>query len=211
MTSRARATLAHVVLASLVVLLVTGCAGRLNDRPVLDGSVAIPSVTPPLPPVAENPAERWSGPGPATTSLDRADWQQQTFMVPVDGTTHGPVYATRTELRGTDVERRGGLYPTPQSALDLAGDQPERVILDTFRAYADSFFDLAMFFPRTLALEPLWSEHQSPRVRYQRRPADDWRVGPLPASADQPYNQPDAQPDDQPGDQPNREQADPEQ
>ena len=186
MSGQPRTTRAALPLASLIAILAIGCAGRLNDRPVLDGSVAIRSVTPPPSPIVDNPAERWAGPGPATTSLDRAGWPRLRLMVPIDGTAHNPDYATRTELRGTDVERRGGVYPTPRTALDLTGDQPERVIADAHLAYADSVFDLAMFFPRMLALEPLWSEHQSPRIGWQRRPATDWRVGPLPATPESP-------------------------
>jgi len=163
--------------AGLLVVVSAGCQGVVNDRLVLAGSGVLPSLSPSSEPVGDDVSRAWSGPGEATVSIDRGGWPVQRFVVPVDGTVHGPVWGTRTILSGTDIVRREGVYPTEETALDLRGEDDFAVVREALWSYVDAAVEWGLF-PLKLFLSPLWSEHQSPRVVYKRYRADDWVLSP---------------------------------
>lgn len=163
--------------AALGATVLAGCQGDVNDRLVLAASVELPTVSPPLDEITEYPARDWSGPGPATTSVSRDSWDRTEVRVPVDGTVHGPTWTNRVQRNDTDVSRRAGVYPTALSALDLRGASDWPIVSGAFESYGRWLVEWALF-PVKLFVDPLWSEHQSPRVVYKRWRTDDWTLSP---------------------------------
>ena len=59
-------------------------------------------------------------PATATISLTRSNWQPVDFIVPVDGTIHGPLWRWDARAPG-ETARDKALYPTAETALELTG------------------------------------------------------------------------------------------
>lgn len=106
----------------LAALSLAGCYNRsLADRNTIARSGEIASLTgKPAPDVPTHVA-------PSAGSLSRLDWQPIDFVVPVDGTVHGP--QRRIDLRYlSNSPRHRFLYPTVESALDVSADRRGRRI-----------------------------------------------------------------------------------
>ncbi|MEL6329378.1 MAG: hypothetical protein AAFR38_06920 [Planctomycetota bacterium] len=165
----------RTLLIVCVGLSLVGCAGQKNDRPVLGGRVVVPALDTGSEGAPLTDPEDWGGPGEATTTVSRAGWSRQEFLVPVDGTAHGPTWATRLVLADGRIERSGGLYPSPESALDLktnARAAASEGIVTPMIALGD-----VALMPVRLFVSPLWGEQRSPRVVYKRWRQGTYRVG----------------------------------
>lgn len=111
-----------LALALLASIPLAGCYNRsLADRNTIGASGQIATLTGnAAPDVPTNIA-------PSARSLSRLDWQPVDFLVPVDGTVHGP--QRRIDLRYLSKSPRDRfLYPTVESALDLSTDRLGRRI-----------------------------------------------------------------------------------
>lgn len=112
----------RLTLMLVVALAMTGCYNRsLADRNTIGCCGEIRTLSRvPAPDVPTDIA-------PSVHSLARLDWQPIDFMVPVDGTVHGP--QRRIDLRYLSASSRHRfLYPTAESALDLSADRRGRRI-----------------------------------------------------------------------------------
>jgi len=108
--------------------------------------------------------------GPSLTTVDRRDWEQKTFHVPVDGTFHGPHLTSLYPAFNGTLARRNGLHPTADSATL---DEPRTAPASEFAASTlAAATNVVMLVPRALApsLRP-------EDVSYQR-----YQVGGLPTS-----------------------------
>lgn len=169
LTEHARA----VLLAAMV--LVSGCGydRSLSARNVLGGNTAIGSLSGAS---TSLPLESASTP---TVSMSRVEWEPIDFVVPVDGTVHGPLW--RVSVRAEDdAPRSKGLYPTAESALDLdkhSWASAHEALLEPFVAVGNV---IAM--PVLAIMDPP-GNHQSPSKKslYKRSERGRSVAGTIPA------------------------------
>ncbi|MEQ8770996.1 MAG: hypothetical protein RIB60_10870 [Phycisphaerales bacterium] len=168
-----RAPIAAGLIAALLTL--SACARQLNERPTLGNAVH----------TATFRTAEWAdrAPGvpartaPVDASPDRADWPARVFLVPVDGTVHGPVRHGSVSLTA-DTHRQQGLYPTVESALDLEGDTGGAQALEGVLAPFAATAELALM-PVSLVLEPPFKNAQSPAGLHKRTPRHAWSSAPI--------------------------------
>lgn len=160
---------AAVLAAAASFAALPACQGRLNDRNTIGGSVSLPSITPdaPIPTVASQDAR--------TTGLDRADWPTTTFLVPVDGTVHGPDWKTTVSF-AEKSRRQKGLYPTPDSALELTDAKGAQAIEGVAAPFI-ALLDVGLM-PIRFFTAPPPTMRQSPERIYQRSEQTGWRSAP---------------------------------
>ena len=166
-----------LVAASLAL---TGCADReLNSRPVLSGTVTIPSLEP-APPESSLP----KFPGPRLTRIDRADLAPITYTAPFDGVTHEPIWISYT-LRSTTQARGAGLMPTTKTALELPSDEGYGAVTATLWAHTVAFFDIAVL-PIRAIIDPATQRDVSPDIIYKRTQPGAWSAGVAPTPDEDP-------------------------
>lgn len=163
------------LVAIAAALSATGCARHLNERPTLGNAVHTatfradptggPTTTPP-----QRTSEH-------TSNLNRSGWPGHVFLVPVDGTVHGPV--RHRDLSFTKTTRRQeGLFPTVESALDLDGDTGHPQALEGMLAPFAAAAELA-WMPISLVLEPPAKNVQSPTTLHKRTSRHAWSSAPI--------------------------------
>ena len=165
-----RALPAVVCLAALLAL--PACTRHLNERPTLGNAVHTGTLDPATWAHAE-------GTVPDRTSdlgTDRAAWPAHVFLVPVDGTVHGPVRHRRVRL-ADGTRRQQGLYPTVESALDLQGDDRGALMLEGVLAPFAATFELAML-PVSAIAQPPFTDRQSPGELHKRSGEQAWSSAP---------------------------------
>ncbi len=117
-------------------------------------------------------------PATDTTSLTRSNWQPVDFIVPVDGTVHGPLW--RWDARGPlETARHKALYPTAETALELAGPlgpQVREALVAPLLAFGNSLALPALVFtdPPSDLMSP------SAATLYKRSPRGRSIAGPIP-------------------------------
>jgi hypothetical protein len=157
--------------AVLIIEQEDGSTARFSRTPErVEGPGGIPDGSRPAAVSVESP------PDPPTTRLDRSGWRTIDYRLPVDGTAHAPIWRTRASL-GDSPPRQHGLYPTPESVLDLGADTRDHLALGLTQpviALADVFL-----LPVRMIAEPVWSVRQSPSM-YKRWRSAEWLVGPTP-------------------------------
>jgi hypothetical protein len=126
----------------LTTLLLAGCAGndRLTIGPDGDGAVAVEAVTQGR---AMDPATERS-----LTSIDRSNWPEMDYVVPVDQIHHGPVLTSLQPEYGR-THRAEGSFPTATEALtpdDNSGAPAELFAGTTWAA-----LDVVLMLPRLFA------------------------------------------------------------
>ncbi len=162
-----------VVLAA--ALAAPGCARHLNERPTLGNAVH----------TATFRTAEWASPAPGTpertasvgASPDRSGWPARVFLVPVDGTVHGPVRHGAVAITD-DTRRQQGLFPTVDSALDLKGRAGGAEALEGVLAPFAAAVELALL-PVSLVVEPPFSDAQSPAGLHKRTPRHAWSSAPI--------------------------------
>lgn len=104
----------------------------IAERPFLGGNTPLGTLTPgEVEPIADA--------GTPTVSLARDEWVPTDFVVPVDGTVHGPLWRWDARGRG-DTPRQKALYPTAETALDLrpqGGASVREAVLQPFLSIAN--------------------------------------------------------------------------
>lgn len=123
-------------------------------------------VTPPLPPLAPGEADK---PSLAAGSLDRSHWKVRAVVMPVDGTSHRPTYATGPAYTHSTARQRGE-FPTIETALEL-GDRESRWS-EVFEGLAWPFWagaDVALA-PARMIAQPPWELTESPAGPRARAP-----------------------------------------
>lgn len=120
-------------------------------------------------------------PATATTSLTRSNWQPVDFIVPVDGTVHGPLW--RWDARPpSETARDKALYPTAETALDLTsplGPQIREALIDPVLALGNTLAMPVFIF----ANPPGNSMSPSAATLYKRSPKGRAIAGPIPQPA----------------------------
>lgn len=155
--------------------LLAGCVTDYNARTTIGAKQTIPALT------FARTAEGGSAPEPVdppTTRLDRAGWETINYRLPVDGTAHAPIWRSAIVL-GDSPRRQHGLYPTPESVLELGADAQDQLVLGfslPIIALADVFL-----MPVWMIADPIWNVRQSPSM-YKRWRSGEWLVGPMPES-----------------------------
>jgi len=198
-----RSTMARTLLAAgfVPLALLGACAGPLNHESSIgdpeNGGVELGTINPDVPrPHAQGglyDGSPWNRPAGSLTGIDRDNWAQQDFVVPIDGTSHQPTYSVHPDF-ANGLARERGLYPDTTTCLDLRGDNTHE--LQAFEAIAAPFYsglDIALWIPRAL-LAPPGSTVQSPSTAYERSPrlTETWvaAVPPPPPSAVVPQEAP---------------------
>lgn len=120
-----------------------------------------------------------------TVSLSRQEWPPVDFVVPVDGTVHGPLWRMDAVAK-VDTPRGKALYPTAESALDLREHSPSfayEALLEPFVAIGN-----VIGMPVLAFMDPP-GNHQSPSKRslYKRSGHGRTMAGSIPGSAEAPY------------------------
>ncbi len=164
-----------LILALVSALTASGCARQLNERPTLGNAVHTATLR----------TNEWASPPaavPECTSAhaagpNRSGWPARVFLVPVDGTVHGPVRHGTIALTD-DTRRQQGLYPTPESALDLEGDARGALALEGVLAPFSAMAELALM-PVSLVLEPPFKDDQSPGWLHKRTGQHAWSSAPM--------------------------------
>ena len=111
----------------------------------------------------------WDRPAGSITGIERDNWGQQDFTVPVDGTSHQPTYSVHPDY-ANELARERGLYPDTMTCLDLRGENTNgRQALEAVAAPFYSGLDMVLWIPRAF-LAPPGSTVQSPGVAYERAP-----------------------------------------
>lgn len=154
----------------LVCAALPGCARPSNSRIVLGGGFTLPTFS------------AQTSPGPAAKSdsapsLPRTGWNAVVFLVPVDGTVHGPTYGRRLSITG-ETARQNGLFPTAQTALELGGPTRSAQRREAVFGIVGATAQLAAM-PVRIFLRPIWSDHQSPKRLYKRSKPGRWSSGGL--------------------------------
>lgn len=170
--------------AAVLALSAGGCAGDLNRRAVLGGGVEIPALDP------REPAELgvMSLAGPRAERIDRGDWDPQTYLVPVDGTVHGPDWQRAAGPIDPLSARALGLFPTTGTAVE-AGSRPGREALEAVVEWAGTIIEPAFLVVRSVS-QPPWSAVQSPTRSWKRTAQTAWYPGPLPEPLPEPQAEP---------------------
>lgn len=135
--------------------------------------------------------------------IERGNWAEQDFNVPIDGTSHQPTYSVHPDYANA-LARERGLYPDAMTCLDLRGENTNKMqALEAVAAPFYSGLDIALWIPRALLVHP-GSTVQSPANAYERSPrlAETWvttrppgepvvEAGPKPESTPvEPYPEP---------------------
>lgn len=155
-----RQSLAALALAAVFA---SGCARPLNDRPTIGGRLTTGTFAAPI---ATTPAlDTHAG-------LDRSAWPGQVFLVPVDGSVHGPVWHADLRFANTTA-RQQGLMPTAETALELDGGTGNAQALEAVVAPFASLVDVALF-PVRLFVDPPFANRQSPEWLYKRSQQGGW-------------------------------------
>jgi hypothetical protein len=169
----------HAAPVLALAALLGGCGydGRIAERAFLGGNTPIATFDPATP---DAPA-----PAAPTTTLDRETWAPIDFLVPVDGTVHGPLW--RWNARGdARTPRQKALYPTSLTALDLAPEGGASVR----QAVAQPFVALAniIALPVLVFTDPP-GNHLSPSAAtlYTRSVRGRPVAGPIPAAPPEPH------------------------
>ncbi len=111
----------------------------------------------------------WSRQQQSLTGIDRDNWAQQDFLVPIDGTSHQPTYSVHQDF-AHELPRERGLYPDATTALDLRGEETGE--LQALEALAAPFYcglDMVLWIPRAILVPP-GSTLQSPGAFHERTP-----------------------------------------
>lgn len=157
-----RTTAAALLLAATSVL--GACARPLNDRPTIGGRLTTGTFA--MPTASGTPAlDTHAG-------LDRSAWPGQVFLVPVDGSVHGPVWHGDVRFADTTA-RQNGLMPTAETALELDGGTGNAQALEAVVAPFASLIDVALF-PVRLFVDPPFANRQSPEWLYKRSQQGGW-------------------------------------
>lgn len=162
------------LLSVLAMCMASGCAAIDNDRLSVGGANLAPSIQRDGAPAALQPAA-----GPSITSVDRAEWQPVSAVIPVDQTAHRALYTRLQPRYARATARQRGEYPTPESAFDLGGDAGQQA-WEALAGPARAGVDVALLLPRMAitAGDTASGTPASPDSAYQRRPSDS------PTSAD---------------------------
>ncbi len=175
-TDRRPAFPAFPALAAFAVIvgMLSGCGfdRTIAERTTLGGDQAVWTLSPAsLVSINDTPAT-------ATTSLTRSNWQPVDFIVPVDGTVHGPLW--RWDPRPPrDTARQKALYPTAETALELAGPlgpQAHEAFVAPFIAMGNAFAVPVLIF----ADPPGDFMSPSAATLYKRSPKGRSVAGPIP-------------------------------
>lgn len=100
----------------MLVLVSCSYDRTIADRNTIGGSFELPTLT--GTPAEDIPTVQ----GPSVVSLLRLEWQPINFIVPVDGTVHGPTWRIDA-VAGDANARQRSLHPTLDSALQLGSSR----------------------------------------------------------------------------------------
>jgi hypothetical protein len=154
------------------LLLLAGCSSPLNQGRLIGGEVALDSVTPEV----ERGEREWQA--ISVVSLDRSNWAQMRFAVPLDAVEHQPTYTQQPYLL-CETARQRGEYPSVATALDTSTTNTlDEQALEMVVAPLSGLFDIVMFAPRAIAGAvggDEWGGHPwevvaSPLAPYERAP-----------------------------------------
>lgn len=160
------------VAAPCAALLLAACSSPLNQGRLIGGEVALDAVTPEL----ERGEREWQP--ISVVSLDRSNWEEMRFLVPLDAAEHQPIY-TQHPHQLWQTARQRGEYPTAETALDTETvDMMDEQALELLVAPVSALFDIAMFPARAVAGavgDETWGAHPwetvaSPLEPYERAP-----------------------------------------
>lgn len=154
-------TLALRLALAAVPLALGACAQPLNSRDTLGATLELESIASDER-AGVRVAELQTAP---LTEIDRTEFAQRRFIVPVDAVRHQPTYLLTglPEARRTDSWRSAGAYPTAPRSLDTQGDAGFEAWNALVGPLAGGLEIAAS--PVGMVLAPPWTQTQSPAPR----------------------------------------------
>lgn len=158
----------------VLALIPVGCVSQ-NERNTIGNNLPIEAIAEPAHELAAWDAgrpEAMADDAPSLTGVDRSDWNTTTYLVPVDGVGHRPIYRSDHQLLRYTARQRME-FPTAESALELDG-QPQAPIhaeevAETLSQPLIAFGEAVLIVPR-LIVEPQTRIDRSPLNSPQRMP-----------------------------------------
>jgi hypothetical protein len=120
----------------------------LNDTTGPGGNVELDTLNPTK---ADAYRERnpYQGPTPSVVSIDRSNWQETRFVVPVSGVNHHPHYTDEKPRFARQTARARGEYPTQATVLEMGNhkftDQGGSLALEGVAAPIRAMWDILKF------------------------------------------------------------------
>jgi hypothetical protein len=153
----------------------SGCVSQ-NERVTIGDNLPIEAISQ-ASPTAMNAGEMPATPGPmdqapSITGIDRSSWTPMTYVVPVDGVGHQPIYRSDHKILLATARQRLE-FPTAETCLELDG-RPDRPVLGEEFSEAVSqpviaLGEAVLIVPR-LVVEPQTRVVRSPLKSPQRTP-----------------------------------------
>lgn len=177
--SRPLVSAAPAALAASALLALGACAPLNRDMGVGE-RVHLEAIEPDkaeraFPPVSPKaPDER----SLARNTLDRSMWKARTVLIPIDGTTHRPTYATGPHYTSGTARQRGE-FPSVDTVLE--GDTRASRWDEVFEGLAWPFWagaDVALM-PARMIAQPPWTLTESPAGPRARAPVGTGTPGRL--------------------------------
>lgn len=198
--------------AVLPLALLGACAGPLNHESAVgdpdNGGFELATINPEMALARAQgvgglyDGSPWDRPDGSIKGIERDNWREVDYTVPIDGTSHQPIYSVHPDYANA-LARERGLYPDTTTCLDLRGENTNNMqALEGIAAPFYSGLDIALWIPRAVLVPP-GSTVQSPGRAYERSPRlhEAWQTtrpappvvepGPTPApTAQEPYPEP---------------------
>lgn len=161
----------RALLGAAGAAIVTGCT-PFNERNTIGAGSTIEPIAGASPDIA---VDKTDDP-PSISRLERSNWPKSQFLVPVDGAGHQPTY--RLDYREVlFTNRQKGLFPTPESAMDLDGKPGQEILGEEIAETGGQplvALGNAIIVPGWMIVSPPGRLKRSPSWNYQRWPSDTW-------------------------------------
>jgi len=150
------------VVVGVIGFVLGGCMSRENTRLTVGEDLGLPVV---YPEAAERNA---TGRSEGFARVDRSTWERATFVVPVDGTSHGTLAVENQQMAQTTARQRRE-YPTAEEALVLGGgrESGHNQAGEVLWGPVWQMWQAALAIPR-MVIETADGDNVSPRDSYDR-------------------------------------------
>lgn len=164
----------RALLLPFIPALLCGCVSQ-NERNTIGNNLPVEAISEPAHELTAWDAgrpEAMADDAPSLSGVDRSDWNTVTYLVPVDGVGHRPIYRSDHRLLHYTARQRLE-HPTAESALELDG-QPQAPIhaeevAETLSQPLIALGEAVLIVPR-LIVEPQTRIDRSPLNSPQRMP-----------------------------------------
>jgi hypothetical protein len=152
--------------ASLIALVLAGCATPQNDRLTIGRGVQLEVFYPAEQALAPEGGAVLAEQTPTLVLVVRSNWEPTAIVVPVDGTAHRPLWHQRVHLTDATSRQRNE-YPSPLSALELTGGSESQQQVEALANTGMAALDALLFLP-SVVIYPPWRTRWSPAIAWER-------------------------------------------